>query len=143
MRLLELISYPRRMFYGWRMVVIGLIVNAVGGGIFNQGFAVFFLPISRDLDLSRAQTSLIFSLSRAEGAIDGPISGWLVDRFGPKYILFGGALLAGIGYLFLAQVDSYGMFLLVYLGLISVSFNAGFSHPVMSVANAWFIRKRG
>lgn len=143
MRLFELLSYPRRMFYGWRMVAIGLIINAVGGGIFNQGFAVFFLPISRDLDLTRAQASLIFSLSRAEGAIEGPISGWLVDKFGPKYILFGGALLAGIGYVVLSQMDSYAMFLLVYLGLISVAVNAGFSHPVMSVANAWFIRKRG
>ena len=137
------ITYPSRMFYGWRMVFIGLLINAMGGGIFNQGFAVFFLPITRDLNLSRAQTSLIFSLSRAEGAIEGPISGWLVDKFGPKYILFAGACIAGLGYIVLSQVQSYETFLVVYLLVISLAFNAGFNHPIMSTVNSWFIRKRG
>ena len=143
MTLRRLVAFPGRLFYGWRMIAVGLLVNTVGGGIFNYGFAVFFLPISRDLQISRAATSLIFSLSRAEGALEGPISGWLVDRFGPKYILFGGALVAGLGYILLSQAYSYATFLIIYLGVISVSYNAGFNHSVMTTVNAWFIRQRG
>jgi len=134
---------PGRLFYGWRIVGLGAIANAVGGGIYQYGFAIFFLPITKDLNLSRAATSLVFSLSRAEGAVEGPLAGWLVDKFGPRHILFGGALLTGLGYLLLAQINSFGAFLLVYVGVISLGFNGGFAHTVITAVNSWFVRRRG
>lgn len=139
----NILKGPRRLFYGWRIVGLGAIANAVGGGIYQYGFAIFFLPITRDLNLSRAATSLIFSLSRAEGAVEGPLAGWLVDKFGPRHILFGGALLTGLGYLLLAQINSFGAFLLVYVGVISLGFNGGFAHTVITAVNSWFVRRRG
>lgn len=141
--LARLLSLPARLYYGWRIVALGGIINAVAGGVYNYGFAIFFLPISRDLELTRAQTSLIFSLSRAEGAIEGPFAGWLVDEFGPKHVLVGGAVLTGIGYMMLSQADSYLSFLLIYLVFISLSFNAGFAHSILAAVNTWFIRRRG
>jgi sugar phosphate permease len=39
-------------------------------------------------------------------------------------------------------VDSYFSFLAVYLGVISLSFSAGFMHSPMVLANTWFIRRR-
>jgi hypothetical protein len=59
------------MFYGWRMVGLVSAIRILGGGLHNYGFTVFFLPLSQDLGLSRAATSLAFSLARAEGAIEG------------------------------------------------------------------------
>ena len=56
----------------------------LGGGLHGYGFTVFFLPVSQDLGLNRAETSLAFSLARAEGAIEAPVIGYLVDRFGPR-----------------------------------------------------------
>ncbi len=138
-----MLRWPARLFYGWKMVAVGGWTNAVASAIYHTGFAVFFLPVSRDLGTSRAETSLIFSLSRAEGAIEGPIAGWLVDRFGPKPVLFGGALVTGVGFLMLSQVDSFLGFLFVYLAVISIAYNAGFMHPVMTTVNSWFIRRRG
>lgn len=101
----------------------------------QYGFTVFFLPISRDLGLSRAATSLAFSLARAEGAIEGPLVGYLVDRFGPRPIIATAALCAGVGYILLSWVQSYPSFLVVYLGVISLAFTAGFVHSPMVVAN--------
>ncbi|MBI2888261.1 MAG: MFS transporter [Chloroflexi bacterium] len=139
----RLLSAPSRLYYGWRIVALGAIANAVGGGIYQYGFAIFFLPISKDLNLSRASTSLVFSLSRAEGAFEGPVAGWLVDRFGPRYVLLVGALMTGVGYLLLAQVDSFPAFVLVYLAGISLGYNGGFAHTVLTAINSWFIRRRG
>ena len=139
----RLVSLPSRLYYGWRIVFLGGVINAVAGGVFNYGFGIFFLPISRDLELTRAQTSLVFSLARAEGAIEGPAAGWLVDRFGPKYVLVGGAVLTGLGYVVLSQANSYLSFLLIYLVFISLSFNAGFGHSILAAVNTWFIRRRG
>jgi sugar phosphate permease len=42
----------------------------------------------------------------------------------------------------LATINSYFGFLAVYLGVISLSFSAGFMHSPMVLANTWFIRRR-
>jgi sugar phosphate permease len=114
----------------------------LGGGFHLYGFTIFFLPITNDLGLSRAATSLVFSLARAEGAIEGPLAGYLIDRYGPRPMMLAGILLSGIGYMILSGVNSYYQLLAVYLGIISMSFSAGFMHSPMVLANSWFIRRR-
>jgi MFS family permease len=131
-----------QLFYGWRMVGLVCALRVLGGGLHNFGFTVFFLPLSQDLGLSRAATSLAFSLARAQGAIEGPFVGYFIDRFGPRPMILVATLLTGIGYILFAWVDSYAAFLMIYLGMISLSFAPGFVHAPMSVANTWFIRWR-
>ncbi|MGH7828040.1 MAG: MFS transporter [Candidatus Binatia bacterium] len=131
------------VYYGWRMVAVGCAIRLLGGGFHLYGFTVFFLPITQELGLSRAATSLAFSLARAEGAIEGPFAGYLIDRFGPRPMIMIAITLSGIGYMLLATVNSYYAFLAVYLGVISLAFSAGFMHSPMVLANSWFIRRRG
>ena len=130
------------LFYGWRMVAVGCAIRMLGGGFHLYGFTIFFLPITQELGLSRAATSLVFSLARAEGAIEGPVAGYLIDRLGPRPMMLAGVLLSGVGYMLLATVNSYYGLLAVYLGVISLSFSAGFMHSPMVLANTWFIRRR-
>jgi MFS family permease len=132
----------KNIFYGWRMIAIGSAFRVVGGGLHMYGFTIFFLPLTEELKLTRAATSLIFSLSRAEGAIEAPAVGYLIDRFGPRPVMFITALLVGVGYLLLSTAQTYVGLLVVYLGVISLSFSAGFMHAPMALANNWFVRKR-
>src|SRR5918994_7443337 len=106
-------SFPdffSRIFYGWRMIGLVSAIRVVGGGIHQFGFTVFFLPISQELGLSRAATSLAFSLSRAQGAIEAPLVGYLIDRHGPRPILVTAVFLAGVGYMLLSWVHNYANF---------------------------------
>jgi len=130
------------LFYGWRMVAANSALRVLGAGLHSYGFTVFFLPISQDLNLNRTSTSLAFSLARAEGAIEGPVVGHLLDRHGPKPIMLAAVLLMGVGYLLLSQVNSYATFLIVYLGVISLAHVGGFMHAPMVLINTWFIRYR-
>ena len=130
------------VYYGWRMVGLVSVIRIFGGGLHQFGFTVFFLPISQDLGISRAATSLAFSLSRAQGAIEAPLVGYLIDRYGPRPIMVTAVFLAGLGYILLSWADSYASFMIVYLGVISLAFVAGFVHSPMVVANSWFIRQR-
>jgi MFS family permease len=130
------------LFYGWWMVAVGCGMRMLGGGFHLYGFTIFFLPITQELGLSRAATSLVFSLARAEGAIEGPLAGYLIDRFGPRPMMLAGVILSGLGYMLLAGIESYYGLLVVYLGVISLSFSAGFMHSPMVLANSWFIRRR-
>ena len=130
------------LYYGWRMIGIVSALRILGGGLHQYGFTVFFLPVTNELGLSRAATSLAFSLARAQGSFASPLVGYLVDRYGPKPMMITAAFLAGVGYILFSRVHDYTSFLIVYLGVISISFTAGFVHAPTIVANSWFIRLR-
>lgn len=138
-----IVNRGRHAFYGWRILAASCVVGAIGSGLATFGFSVFFLPISQSLGLNRTSTSLVFSLSRSEGAVEGPVAGYLIDHTGPRKVLFVAGFVMGIGYLLLGKVNSFITFLLVYMGIISLGFNAGVMHVPMAAANSWFVRKRG
>jgi MFS family permease len=94
------------LYYGWRMIAIVSALRILGGGLHQYGFTVFFLPVTQELGLSRASTSLAFSLARAEGSLAAPVVGYLIDRYGPKPLMISAALLAGTGYMLFALVNS-------------------------------------
>jgi len=134
---------PGRVFYGWWIVAIGCVQDAVKGGLFNTGFTVYFLPVLTELNLSRAATSLPFSLSRLEAALGAPLVGYLIDRFDVRVMLVVGTVLAGVGLILLSLTHSYLLFLLVFIGPLSFGFQAGFNQATLAAVNSWFRRKRG
>jgi OFA family oxalate/formate antiporter-like MFS transporter len=140
---LNIFSRAKRAYYGWRVLSASCIVGSIGSGLTNYGFSVFFLPIKEALGLSYASTSLVFSLSRSEGAVEGPFAGHFIDKLGPRAVLFVAGTMMGIGYVLLSRVNSFWAFLLVYMGIISLGYNAGIIHAPMAVANSWFVRRRG
>ena len=110
-----------KIFYGWWMVAITSAMAFFASGIFFRGFTVFVPAIRDSLGISQAQTNLIFSVARAEGGLEGPLAGWLIDRFGNRKLLIPAILLAVAGYLVLSQfVDSFLTFTLVYLLMVSL-----------------------
>jgi MFS family permease len=129
-------------FYGWRMIAVGSALRVLGGGLYFYGFSVFFLPLSQDLGLSRAATSLVFSLARAQGAFEGPVAGYIMDRFGPRPLIVMAIIMNGVGHMILSNVHSYFALIVVYMGVVSLSFQAGFMDAPMVIANTWFIRLR-
>ena len=134
---------PGRLFYGWWIVIIGCVQDAVKGGTFNTGFTLYFLPILTELHLSRAATSLPFSLAKLESAVEGPLVGYLIDRFDVRLMLVIGTTLAGLGFILLSFTQSYLVFVLVFMGPLSLGFQAGFNQATMATVNHWFRRKRG
>jgi MFS family permease len=130
------------LYYGWRMVAVGSVLRILGGGLYFYGFSVFFLPLSQDLELSRASTSLVFSLARAQGAFEGPIAGYFMDRYGPRPLMIMALIMTGVGHMILSGIHSYLALVVVYMGVVSLSFHAGFMDAPMLIANTWFIRKR-
>ena len=134
---------PGRVFYGWWIVVIGCVLDAVKGGTYNSGFTLYFLPVLHEMKLSRAATSLPFSLAKLESALEGPLVGYLIDRFDVRVMLAVGTLLAGFGFILLSFTHNYVLFLLVFIGPLTTGFQIGFNHATLAAVNHWFRRKRG
>ena len=138
-------SDPRRppIYYGWWMVAITSAMAFFASGIFFRGFTVFVPAIRDSLGISQAQTNLIFSIARAEGGLEGPVAGWLIDRFGNRKLLIPAILWAVAGYLVLSQfVDSLLTFALVYLLMVSLGNSIAFQHALFAGINQWFNRRR-
>ncbi len=133
---------PGRSFYGWRMVALTGAMRFLVGGFHVFGFSVFFLPISRDLGLSRTATSLLFSLGRVEGALEAPLLGHLIDRFGPRVAMMIGSLVIGAGYLLFAGAWGFIPLVLAYVFVVTPGSSAGFQHGTVALVNNWFVRRR-
>src|SRR5262245_4210543 len=54
-----------------------------------------------------------------------------------------GTTLAGLGFVLLALTHSYVVFVLVFMGCLSLGFQAGFNQATIATVNHWFRRKRG
>lgn len=133
---------PFGVLYGWWVVAIAFSGQMLAGGFFNSGLSVYFLPLSRDLGLSRAAVSLAFTLKNLEGGLDGPVVGYLVDRFGAKAMVRLGGILAGLGFVLIAFTRDFLSFMLAFLGVLTLGFNLGIGLPLATAVNHWFVRQR-
>ena len=136
-----LLTRPANIFYGWWIVAISLIIDAVKHGTFQRGFSVYFLPIQKELGISRAAYSLADLFGRLEGAFQGPLVGYLVDRLGSRIMLAAGGVISGLAFILLSSTHSYLHFLLVFVGL-AVASRAGYNNASIPAVNQWFRRKR-
>ncbi len=132
-----------RLFYGWWIVIVGALLAGLGQGILYYSFTVFFLPLKRDFVVSTAAVAFLFGAGRLEGGVEGPLVGYLIDRFGPRALIILGASLAGVGLLLISTVNSFVAFAFIYILLIAFGYNAGFFHPLYAAINSWFVRRRG
>ena len=132
-----------RIFYGWWMLAITSWMAFFASGIFFRGFTVFVPALRDSLGISQAQTNLIFSLARAEGGLEGPFAGWLIDKFGNRKLLIPSVMLAVLGYFALSQfVSGFWSFAIVYLLMVSLGNSIAFQHAMFAGINQWFRRRR-
>lgn len=132
----------KKIFYGWWIVFSCSIIGVIVGGVVFFGFTAFFEPIRNEFGWSYAQISLAASLQGLEMGIFAPVSGFIVDRYGARLLIFWGIIIIGLGLLLLSFTQSLIMFYSIFL---LISFGAGGCAAVVmntAVAN-WFYRKIG
>jgi OFA family oxalate/formate antiporter-like MFS transporter len=131
----------RGIFYGWWLSGIAALVMVIGTVPLFQGMTAWFVVLEQSFGWSRAQLSIAFSLTRVEGSIMGPISGFLIDKLGPRRMVLIGLLVLGAGFLLLSRVQNLWQF---YLAFVVMSSGAGLGTwlPMMTVLNNWFQRRR-
>lgn len=134
--------FDGRFFYGWWVLGVISFMAALNNAFFDKGPVLFLIPVGVSLGLNRATVSLIFSLGRSEGAVNGPVVGYLVDRFGARKLMVIGTILAGIGFIIFAFSPNLWVFALAYLGFVSLGATMAFQDSATSMVNMWFSRYR-
>jgi MFS family permease len=131
----------KKIFYGWWIVVAAAFNHFFGGGTFYYGFTVFFNPIKNAFGWTSASTSLAFTFQKLEQGVLGPLAGYLVDRVGPRKLMFFGWIITGLGFIVMSRINSLWVF---YSAFLIIATGQSFASGLMSntaIAN-WFRKKR-
>ena len=106
------------------------------GSVFYT-FALLLAPVERELGLTRAQSSLAFSLALlAEGVCAYPVGRW-IDRGHERAVMTGGSLLVAAALAWHSQVRSVEAFYAVWL-LLGAALAATLYTPVFAIVTRRF-----
>jgi OFA family oxalate/formate antiporter-like MFS transporter len=124
----------------WLQLIMGIICMAMIANL-QYGWTLFVNPISDKYGWSKAAIQVAFTIFVLMETWLVPVEGYLVDRFGPRWVTLGGGLLCGIGWI----LNSYASSLAVlYIAAAISGIGAGAVYGTC-VGNAlkWFPDRRG
>src|SRR5512139_4263783 len=131
----------KRVFYGWYMVGASCAMQFVQSTLLLQSFGAYFAVLRDDRGWSKTELSGAAALHQLEAAVLGPVIGWFIDRFGAQWVIRGGVMLFGLGFILFSTIDSllsfYGAFIVTALGASLCGF-----FPLNVSLIHWFEKKR-
>ncbi len=130
-----------KYFYGYNIVAASFIIQAVCiGPLFTYG--VFFKQFQAELGWSRTVISGASSLAFFIMGAMGIVAGRLNDRIGPRIIMVVSGISLGLGYLFMAQMQSPWQLYFLYGIMVGIGFS---THDVITLSTVarWFVKRRG
>jgi MFS transporter, OFA family, oxalate/formate antiporter len=136
----DTLPYPgRRPFYGWVIVFVGFISQAIQG-LVVQGFSAYADLLHTEFGWSRATLAGPRSVTSVENSLLGPLSGFLLDKFGPRRVVAVGVTVTGVGLILLGSTHALWMYYVSNI-VMALGLSLG-GMMVMSVAvNSWFRRR--
>ncbi len=131
-----------RFFLGWTVVAVAALASFTQVAFFNPILGVFIPEFEREFGWSRTEISAAVTLGSLVGALMAPLSGPLIDRYGGKTFVAGGALAMAIALVALANMQAEWQFFIIY------SVGRGLASGILALSTSvtvskWFVRRRG
>ncbi len=129
-------------FYGWVVVAVTALVLIGSAGI-RSAPGVMLLPIQGETGWSLGTLSLAASLGLLLFGFAAPLSGALMDRFGPRRLVMVGLVIIAVSMIASARMATQWQ-LLFFWGVLS-GVGTGLVGTVLgaTVASRWFVARRG
>jgi MFS family permease len=121
----------------WGIVGALSITEMISWGILYYAFAVFLLPMQRELGYSAAQLTGAFSLALLVSAVAGIAVGRHLDRHSPRTLMTAGSVAGVLLVLAWSQVHGLLAFYTLWLG-IGIVMAAVLYEPAFTVLAKWF-----
>ena len=130
------------IFWGWFVVAGAFAILSISYGS-KYCFGIFVKPMFTEFQWPMSVISLGASINFFMYATGGILSGWLLDRMAPKWIMTIGSLITAVGFVLMTYSSTPMQLYLTY----GVLCGLGASGIGVVVANSsvgkWFVRKRG
>jgi len=133
---------PPSLFYGWWIVIAACIIGCYMIGSMFMGFTAFFQPIANEFGWSYTEISIAFSIRAIALGLFAPFVGILVDRLGPKRLLFFGAIITASGLILLSETHTLATFYVSFL-LLAAGLGCCTMTVLMAAISNWFHSKVG
>jgi MFS family permease len=130
-----------RTYYGWWIVGAGFLNQLIASAVLQRSYGSYLVLLREDFGWSKAALSGAYSLQQVESGFIGPVQGWLIDRFGPRFSMLAGCLLFGAGMIMFSQVQTLTHFYIAYT-IIALGSSLGGFFPISVVIVNWFERRR-
>ena len=129
-------------YFGWNIVAAATVLTTLTVGM-RLGIGPFFLPMVEDLGFSRSLLASIIAIGMLCYGLAMPLAGYLVGRFGTRFVLLLGTAIVFGSVIWTVNARSPLAFLLAFGVLMSVGL--GFTSPVAltPIISRWFTRQRG
>jgi len=112
-------------------------------GIALYGLPFYYDYMVRELGFTRTQVTSGNALSKLiVGPLFGFFAGWFVDRFGPRKLMLGGIVMAGVALVGLGNMSTLSMFYFFYL-LNALGYVCAGPLPNQVLLSRWFDKSRG
>lgn len=130
-----------KIFYGWRISAAGAGIHFLHSALLLQAFGAYVAVLSEENGWSKTALAGGAALQSLEGALLGPVLGWLVDRFGPRHLVQTGIVLLALGFFAFSQLQTITDF---YVAVVIISVGASLSgyFPFSVALVHWFERRR-
>jgi OFA family oxalate/formate antiporter-like MFS transporter len=124
----------------WVQLIIGIICMACVANL-QYGWTLFVNPIDAKYHWGRAAIQVAFTIFVLIETWLVPVEGYLVDRFGPRWVVLGGGVLVGIAWLMNSGASSLSV---LYIAAAIGGIGTGCVYGTC-VGNAlkWFPGRRG
>lgn len=132
----------KKWYYGWNIVAAATLLTLLTVGM-RMGIGPFFIPITEDLGFSRSMLATIVAVGMLFYGIGMPLAGYLVGRYGTRFVLLTGMVIVVLSIIWSVQARTPWSFLWSYGILLSTGL--AFTSPVAltPVIARWFTRQRG
>ena len=131
------------VYYGWYIVAVLFLVGFVKAGFTGFLFSVFLKPMSEDFGWTRSATVGAVTIGTLGAAVFGAVLGPYLDRYGPRFLVSGAALLMGASAIAVSRVSSLWTFYLFYFVGRAMSQSILGDTLTAAIVSKWFIRRRG
>lgn len=134
------VSFVQRHFhYGWLIVFAGFFAQMISS-LSMQGLATYATPLRTEFGWTSAQTAVGRSVQAVDSVL-GPVSGWLVDRFGARRLMIAGTVIYLVAFVVLGTMESLVGFYLACL-LMGLANSLLGLLVVSQLVNSWFAHRR-
>ena len=119
------------------------VLTGLGHGFILQGFSAVFKPMASELGLSRAATSAAVGIRSLNLGIMAAFTGWLTDKFGPKWVMLTGIVIICAGFVMMANIHSLWAYYIAWGVIIGTGNTLALTIAPDKSITDWFIVKRG
>lgn len=118
------------------------LTRFVASGVGINARSLLVLPLEKDLGVTRAEISLMFTVEALVIAATAPLGGWLMDRYGARRIMVVGLLISTGGFFLLSIAQSLWQVIVIIALPLGLAYNWSILNAGAPILNNWFNLKK-